>query len=1045
MTGIVRFFAKEHLLGNLLTFVLLLFGIASLILIRREIWPSVDFDTTTVVTSIPGASPSQVENLIVNPIEEALREVEGIKKVFSTATEGTAVVVVQLDPNARDNVKTNRDLRSAVDSITTLPSAASDPLVKEANTSMRPVIELAISGGGNERLTRQVAKNYYEKLTLLKGVGKVTKSGYLDKEIHINTNPARLAKNEVSLIDIVNAIKANNITLPSGHAYNEQNNQILLKTESELKTLAEIENTVIKANFSGFSTKIKDVATVKETFADPSILYKTNGQKSINLLVLKKSNADALKLVERLTKEVQSWGAQLPDGITVGFTNDFSQYLKIRLNTLSSNLLIGLLLVIIVLTLFLPWQVTLVVSLGLPIALLSAVCAIFLMGSTINLISLIGLIIVLGMLVDDAIVVSENIWRHVESGLPMQQAVVTGTMEVFGPVLASVLTTVCAFAPMLFMTGIFGKFIYEIPQMVIIALFFSLFEAFIIMPAHFVSWVGPSIKRKKQAPKLPTPSTRWYDKYVLKYNRYVRWTLSKRYQMLGVILTLFVGIGVLLKVTGRFILFPSEGERFFFVQVEGPKGMSLEQMSEKLKPIEKTINNLPASELKDFVSIIGLVRQHPNDPQTRRGSNYANIRVTLTPKHTRQRSVREISEEVRKKIGLPEGLVKINVDFAKEGPPQGRALSINILGKDFKTLTEISEKISVELLKIEGVTDLRDSYIRGKDEWQVLPRSKDVVASGLSSSLIAQTLRASFAGLTASTIRDFDEEIDILVKQVQLKGPILEQLKTVKVGNSKGNLISLSSVADFKKSPTMSAISHINFKRVVNISGDVDTKKTTANATIKLVAPQIKNILKNYPNYEIKYSGESEDTQESMQSLGYAFIVAATLIFCLLIVTFKSFVQPVLILTSVPLGFMGVSVAMAVHNRPFSFMALLGVIALAGVIVNNSIVMIDFVNKLRARGGSRDESIIEAATTRLRPIVLTTTTTVCGLLPTAYGGFLYKIFGVGGDDPFIVPLALSLGWGLAFGSILTGLFFPSFIAIADDVKSGARRLVSRCF
>ncbi|MEZ4872482.1 MAG: efflux RND transporter permease subunit [Bdellovibrionales bacterium] len=1045
MRKIIEFFATEHLLGNLLTVMLLIVGIVSTYNIRRDIWPSVNFDITVISTTLPGASPEQIENLIINPIEEALREVDGIKKVTSNATESTGVVILQLDPDARDSAKTNRDIRNAIDIIDSFPEDASDPVIQEQDSSLAPIVEVTVSGGKTYGENRRYAQLLYDEISLMRDVGKVTKQGYFDEEFHVIADPDLMAQKNISLGDIINSLGSNNISLPAGDTYNDKDAELLIRTEAEFKSAEEIGEVVIRANDVGFNTRVKDVAQVLEAYEDPNVLYKVHGEDSIHLTVSKKANADALDLISELRENVKIWTKDFPEEIHFGFSRDFSKFLSARLSTLTSNLLLGLVLVLIVLSLFLPWQVTVVVSVGIPIALLSAIAVASLAGGSLNLVSLIGLIIVLGMLVDDAIVVSENVWRHIEEGKEVTKAVIDGTREVFGPVLASILTTVCAFGPMLFMTGIFGKFIYEIPFMVIIALGFSLFEAFIIMPSHIVSWVGPFINNiitKKQSGS-DEPQVKWYDKYIVKYQNYVVWSIKRKYTMLASAILLLIATGALLAVTGKFVLFPSEGEQFFFVHLESPKGTSLEQMKKNVIPVEKAIENLPKDEVTDVVAIIGLIQQDPNDPQTRRGTNYANIRVELTPKFSRTRNVRQISEQLRKELGDIPNIISMNIEVAKEGPPQGRSISLNVTGRDFQIMNEIAQKVKEKLKTYDGVIDIRDSYLQGKDEWQVLPIKSVAASSGLSASEIAQTVRAAFAGIKATSVRNFDEEIDVLVKQKTSEGPVLDQLNSIKVGNRTGNLVHLNEVAEFKKVSTRNVINHVDFNRIINVSAEVDRDKITSNEVISDIVPFLKELVKDKHGYDIELGGESEDTDESLESLGRAFGFAAMSILFLLIITFRSLIQPLLILTSMPLGFIGVTFAMVLHNRPFSFMSMLGVVALAGVIVNNSIVYIDFVNKLRAQGLNLTDSIVETAGKRLRPIILTTTTTVSGLFPTAYGGYMQKFLGIGGEDAFVIPLALALGWGLAFGSVLTSLFIPPFISITDDLKELPNKLMRK--
>lgn len=1039
MKSIVRFFAKEHLLGNLLTILILLLGINSLVTIKRDIWPDVHFNITTVQAFLGGASPEQIEKLLVNPIESSLKEIDGLKKVFSTSTESQAIIVTQIDDKAKDPEKINSDLKRAIDSITEFPSEVERPLVTEVEVSQTPVIEVTIGGDEDPIKIQDTAKLIADELSSIPAVAKVTKVGYRKKEYLVSPDLKKLAKKQVSLSDLILSIKNRNISVPGGSAKIGNGMETLVRTEAQLSDTKELEESYIFANSAGYGTQIKDVAKVIESLAKPERLYHANGQRSLNLVVTKKKNGDALELVQLVREKVEKLKYKVSDKIQLGFSNDFTVYLKNRLGSLSSNLFIGLFLVAVVLIIFLPFQVTMVVAFGIPIALLSTIAVANFMGLSLNVISLIGLIIVLGMLVDDAIVVSENVWRHVEEKSDdIVEAVSEGTREVFGPVLASVLTTISAFAPMLFMTGIFGAFVYEIPLMVILALLFSLLEVFVIMPSHFTSWVGGAIKKSK----IKEKKTDWFDAVIEKYQVYVKWSLQRRYKMLIGLATLFILTVVFVASSMKFVLFPGEGIETFFISAEAPVGTSLEKMERLIQPIEEEINKVPKGHLKDFVTSIGIIQQEPNDPQTRRGSNYAHIRIGLTAQSEREVTAEEIADKLREKVGIPKGLDKVSFEFARSGPPQGQPIAFSILGEDFDKLKEVGEKIKEEMAKIDGVIDIRDSFLPGKTEWQVRPNPSITAEVGLTASEVSQTVRASFEGIVASSIRNLDEETDIRVKLDQPEMAPLKQLERIQVGNRMGQLISLGAIAEFIPVTTMSSITHLEFKRAINISSQIDNKKTTAREATSKIKPIVEKVLNEYPGYGVEWGGEDQDTKESMESLMRAFLFAAFFIFCLLVITFRNLFQPVLILTSIPLGFMGVVYALVIHNRPLSFMAMLGIIALAGVIVNNSIVLIDFVNKKKKSGLPINKAIEDATKLRLRPIILTSVTTVIGLLPTAYGDILQKTFGIGGEDPFIVPIAIALGWGLALGTILVTIFFPALIHIMDDLESKIKRRFS---
>lgn len=1027
MRSIIGFFLKQSLFSHLATFIVLLVGAISLFTIRKDLFPQVSFDTTIVSTIYPGASPEQVEKLITNPIEQALREVDGIKKVQSNSLDSRSTVIIVLDPDARNPDKTNQDIQSVINRVQDLPEDADEPTVTVLESGQSPVIELAFySDKLSEVELRELSRRYADEISLVTGVAKVTKNAWRRIEWVVSVDQKKLTAAHLSLTDVVQSLKTQNIQLPAGDMLVKNNTEISIKTDGEVKNKEDIENIYIRSNFEGYGVKIKDIASVELKLEKPSVLYRSNGKQSFSMIISKKSKADALKVVDQIRNYMKTVENKLPEGVSYVLYNDFTVYLSNRLSILGSNMVIGLFLVVCVLAFFFPIRVAIVVALGIPFSMLGGILVLEKMGFSINLVSLIGLIIVSGMLVDDAIVVVENIFRRYEQGGDLNIAIYEGTTEVIPAVTASVLTTVAAFSPMLFMTGIFGKFIFEIPVMVITPLVISLFEAFIIAPAHFKDIVGVKAKTTLTELKQTDAKQHWYNRMLPKYQRLISWTVDNKYKTFAIFASLIITTG-LVSTKMNFILFPPDGIYTFFLRLDGKPGATIQDMKKIVEKIEPFIAQIDKTELNDFITSIGLQQNDPNDPLTKRAPHYVQFRINLTPEGTRKRKVDEVVEDLRERLPKEiEGIEKIKFEIAKGGPPQGRPISINVLGDDFKILREIAAEIKVKLTKIDGVIDIEDSEVVGKKEIQVVPNRQALSNVGLSTTDVAQTLRAAFAGLEATSIRTIDEEINVRVKLKEEVADENRQLSNIFVSNRTGGLVALDRVVSYQESSSHLIIQHEKFERLLNVSAQVDLSKTTAIKATQEFAKSIEDLSKKYPNYKIVFGGESEDTEESMKSLFRAFGFAFLMIFTILILTFGSLLQPILVVFAIPLGFVGTVWALILHGKPLSFMAMLGIIALAGVIVNNSIVYIDFFNSLKSKMPLR-EALITAATTRLRPIILTSLTTVLGLLPTAYG--------IGGSDGFVKSLALSLGWGLALGSLLTVLVFPALLAIVETWQS----------
>lgn len=1040
MERLIAFFVRQSLFGDLLTVSVIGLGIASAFLIQRETFPNVNFDVVTISTIFPGASAEEVEKFVTSPLEQDLKEVDGVKKMQSTSIENRSGIVIYIDSDQTDAEKGKSDIQDVVDRFTDLPDGAEDPIVASLESKQQPIIEVSLAGDLPEIELRKVAKDLEVELEKINGVSRVVHRGLRDVEIRVESRPEKLAQYRLSLDDLVGALKRQNLSIPGGTIEAplsvEGSRERIVRTVGDFKTLEDVGNTVIRANDLGQAIRVKDVARAYYDLERATVLSRTNGLPALGLTVLKKEKADAIEMVDAVRAKVKELQPRLDPRVKVELINDFSQYIRNRLGILTSNLFIGLAFVLLMLPLMIPFRFSLIVALGEPFAFLGTILVLFYFDQSINLISMIGLIIVSGILVDDSIVVTENAVRLVEEGMEPEEAAIKGTKQILGPVAASVGSTTMAFLPMAFMTGIFGKFIQQVPIAVITALAVSLFETFFILPAHIAHWIKPksvrAAERARESGRGFHPLVRlteatqgyWERKVVPTYLRWLRVSVKHRYVVAFSLFVLFVGsIGLAAKGM-KFILFPPEGIEIFFIRTEVPTATSLERHGEMLKPIEAVVAELPKDELESYTTSVGIQQQDPHDPGTRRGAEYGQIVVYLTPENERKRVSSEIIDELRKKLGTPEGFTRIAFNRVNPGPPTGKPVSIGVRAREYEQILPAVEELKRILAGMKGVTDIEDSYTPGKEELRVIVNGPEAAAAGLSVATIGSSVRAAYEGLVATTVRELDEEMDVRVSFPESNRTDPGSLGEVMIPNPFGNLVPLSSVSRVTKAQGISAYEHEGHQRQVKVTAEVDTDVTTAveaNGAVKELLPDLR---KKFPGVGIEFGGEDEDTQESMQSLVRAFAVAILGIFLILVLTFKSLLQPLVVLLTVPLGIIAVIWAFFLHGLPLSFMGMLGIIALAGVIVNNAIVFIDFVNQRRKEGADRYESIFDAAKTRVRPIFLTTVTTVIGLLPTAYG--------IGGIDKFVVPIAMALGWGLMFGSILTLFVFPSALAILDD-------------
>lgn len=1354
MSKIIEFFIRRSLFGNFITIAVILGGVIIAFNMQREALPIIDFDIILINTSYPGASPREVEKIVTTPIERELKSVDDVKEMTSTSLYARSTIVIKLEPDIENKLKIIQDIKDAVDiAKIDFPEDVYDPVVTEISTKKTPVIQILISSEESDlstdktesqRKLRLYADRLEDKIELLPEVASISKAGYLDREFQVEVFPEKMVQYNVSSDDIINALKMRNLNLPGGTVI-EGKNEYSIRTVKEFENIEEMQNLFIRANDLGNYIKLKDIANVKDAFEKESIIEKNMGKDAIVLTILKKEKSDAIRLVDGIMKDIKEFKKSAPEDINVETANDLSFYIKRRLNVLQNNIIIGIILVMLSLYFFLGWRVSLMVAIGLPFSFAMSFFFLSYFDITINLISMFGLIVVSGMIVDDAIVVGENIYRHLEQGESSVSAAMKGSKEMVAPVFGSISTTMVAFAPLMFMGGIFGKFVFAIPAVVIIALASSLFESFLILPAH-ISDITHNQKRKdiiKNEKSMEFRFFRWLQSI---YQPSLEFALKRRYLTIFIVFLSFaVGI-VLLPQTG-FILFPKEGVEILFMKFEGPRGISLSEMETRMQPLQNLISGMDKNELDNFQSRIGIHQESTADPFTKRGENYGQIVLYLTPEEERTRYAEEIvsyfkryidpfhpisnmgrvhpedskvyifntlkkmkldnlmspgrnADDIplktdymigggviapgkmllydaantayiynmkenkvlkKKKIRLrkydfmkkvlalrkkpysyliteknrlykidhrdldisylhifdsevtslrylkekealfvttsagslevfniePDAdisikksvtkgplkkiqgddikfdyrinklkalprieygtysgnnkfllaafdgsvyeysckdekitsawhinskpiywvmkdlhnsnklwisqidqlllydietssivksfkikgylqfgfivdnhliaygsndlIVKINsagritvlrekdrnfekIEFKKAGrggPPVGSPVQIEVSGDEFEPLLEISSKVQKYLNTIPGVYDVRDNWEEGKEEFRVEINEQRAAMAGVSTFQIASTLQTAFEGRIATTVKKSKEEIDIRVLFPEKLRKRLSSLKKVMVRNQVGNLVPLTELATFKKYPGVSMITHVDSKRTLYIRANIDESKTSSiNVNNQIMEIIKKKIQSEYPDYQIKASGEIADTQESMGDLGKAAAVAIAGISAILILLFGNLRHPRVIMMAIPLGFIGVSLAFFLHkvtyypNLVFSFLASMGIVGLAGVVVNDSIVLVDFINKLRKSGVPKNRAIITAGVFRLRAVILTTVTTVFGLLPTAYG--------IGGSDPFLRPMALAMAWGLAFATIITLIFVPVYYAVWED-------------
>ncbi|MFA5060613.1 MAG: efflux RND transporter permease subunit [Candidatus Omnitrophota bacterium] len=1025
---LTEFSIRNSLLVNLISVFIWTMGIIAMFNVNRDAFPNVSMDVLTVTTVYSGAPAEDVEKLVTIPLENEIKGVSGIKEMTSTSEEGISSIGITIEPKIKDKKQVIDDIERAVDRVTDLPAGVKDkPLVSELRTKDRPVIEVSLSGDLSEKEIRRYAESLEDQLLDIRGVSTIQRIGWRDPEVWVEVSPDKLLEYHVSIEELMAALGKRNVTLPAGQL-RTPTTEFTVRVSDEFENTQEIEETVIRGNDAGVNLKVKDIARVVESFEDETRIAKVDGKKALGMVVVKSEYADVVKVVKEVKEVLGQFKSNVPGEVKLKTANDFSYYVERRLGVLISNGIMGFCLVVIVLFIFMDPIPAVMTAIGIPFALFFTFMVMSFTGMTINLVSMLGLIIVLGMLVDDGIVVSENIYRHLEKGISVKEAVVKGSHEVMWPVVASISTTWSAFLPLMFMTDMIGKFIKEVPMVVIIALAASLIEAFIFLPAHLSDFIKIKASFFENGNGKHHKEKKWIKDLLQFYRNTLSKLIDHRYKIIFTSFVLFVALLAVAATKMRVVLFGGEGLEYFYVRCEAPKGTSLERMNEMIVPIENMVAGIPKVELNSFRSYIGSIEEEGGwDPNSKRGTHLAQITVFLTPFQKRERGPQEIIESIRPQLEKIEGFDRLYFFTSKEGPPTGRSIEAGIKGEDFGILQQIAGEFKDYLKTVPGVSDVDTSYQFGKKQFRVVIDESKANQFGLTIGDVAAAVRNAIKGGVATTIKPLkaDKEIEVLVRFPEDKRRDRDVFNKVLVPNNTGKLILLTAVARVEEIEGVYIIGHMDGKRVITVTGEVDGKNATSLKVNQLLQKKFEDISQRYPGYGVKYSGEFEDQLESMGNLLRSFLFALFLIFIILTAMFKSLIQPMIVMLAIPFGIVGVILAFLIHGKPLGFFAFMGLVGLAGVVVNNSIVMVDFINNLRREGHDRRSSILEACQVRLRPILMTTITTIVGLITVAYG--------IGGSDPFLKPMGLALVWGLFFSTLLTLFLLPCVYAMVDDI------------
>lgn len=1008
----IQFFLSRKVLVTLITIFIVAAGVAVLTQIKRATYPDVEFDVLKITTTYPGASAEDVEINVTKKIEDKIKTVRGYEKIRSRSIDNLSIIYVWVDPNAQRPDRVKDDIRRAVDRVTDLPDEIRDkPLIDELKSSNVPVIEVAVSGSVPEAVLRKIAGDLEAAINEIEGVGLVEMKGYRKREVKILLDADRISQNYVSLNEIIAAVKNRNIRRAGGSLESDTNEKKIV-TFSEFKDVLDVRDVIIRRNFDGNQIKLSELARIEDSFEDYDVIPRTNGQPSINLLIRSQTNADIIDISDAIKGLIEKTRPTLPEGANIHIVVDYSHYTRNLLSMVRDNAVLGFVLVLVVLFATLDRFIAFWTAAGVPLSFLGALIFFPVFGININFISLVTLVLVLGMLVDDAIVVAENISRHREAGKSPREAALLGMKEVAGPVTATIVTTIVAFMSLYFMTGVTGRFVWQIPVVVTLTLTVSLLEALFLLPSHIVN-----------SPLKPVRMNPLFERFKNLYQRIIHAVIRHRVKTL-LLFTLFFAVAFYLafgvmKVT----LFPYTDVDIFYVVAELPEGTSLKETSNRMKEVERIVKTIPRTAMENYTTTIGHHDRDVYGVTMGLRHNWALVTIFLKPAAERDLTSEEIMADLEAKLNGITGFEKLWLDKFNDGPPVGRPITITIVSNDDEKRAAYSREALTFLSHIKGVKNLEIDEKKGKEALLLKPDYGMMARLGITARDLAETIRAAYSGVVVTSITREGDEIDYRVQLRPDQRRRLSVLENLEVLNNQGRLIPIKNFAALVPSRGYESIKHYNGRRAITITGDVDTKLVTATQVKKRFVKKFKKRIDAEPGMRLIFGGEEKATQESMQSFGIAVVFCVIAIYFILVVLFDSFFKPLIIAAIIPFGLAGAVYTFFAWGFPVSFLGMIGTLGLLGVMVNDAIVMVKHLNDLRKEHGRLSlKTLIEGCRARLRPVVLTTVTTVAGLLPTIFGFGRYLHFG--GYEPFIVPLVLALAGGLVFATPITLLLVP---------------------
>lgn len=1022
---IPEFSVNRRVTTAMLAMILVVLGFIAFTSLGLDFFPDIDFPTVSVVTTYSGASSEDIENTITRPLEQIINTISRVKEVNSMTIEGASVIMVEFEwgtnldfaaQDIRDQVGLYRNF---------IPEEASDPLVVKFNLGEFPIIFGGITA---DRPTLELKKIIEDevapRLERIEGVAAAQVFSMDTREILVAVDKVALESLSISMDQILMALGMENLNLPAGRI-TERHSEYLLRTVGEFQSLDDIRNTIIGSTQTGQLVYLTDVAEVRDTLKDTRLISRTQGEKGVFYFISKRSGANTVTTAQAVNRELDRIKATLPSDIKFFPFMDQAEMIQRVIRRTGNNALVGGILAIFFIFVFLrDWRPTLTIALAIPLSVITTFIAFYLAGYTINLLTLGGLALGIGMLVDNAVVVIENVFRHMEEGKKREEAAKKGASEVGMAITASTLTTIAVFFPMIFAQGITGRLTRGLALAIAFSLLASLFVALTIVPmvasvlfkANSQQGSGEKSKRRVQ-----------FEKVRNSYRRSLHWTLKHRALVLGGILGLLALSFAIVPFLGTEFM-PAMDREMIILKVKMPVGTSLEETNRVVTMVEKLMAQEPEV-VNVSVQVGSQAEENPADMaggMSTTGSHEGLLWVGLVPLRERELSDVEVMEKIRRKLPKLKDVKFESLDIGQAMMGGATApVEIKIFGEEIDTLKEIGDAIVERIRDVEGLRDVTHSLAEGKPEYHITIEREKASRMGLKVSQIGNAIQAATLGKVATRFREGNEEVDIRVRFQEKFRDSLEDIRNIPIMTPFNTMVTLGEVATITRGEGPIRINRENQARVITVTGNIAGRDL--GSVVRDIQGRIAGVERGLPaGYFTEFGGQFEQMQEAFVIMAGAFALATLLVYMIMASQFESFRHPFVIMFTIPLAIVGVILALLVSGRPISLPVLIGFIMLGGIAVNNGIVMVDYINQLKRRGVDKKEAILQASAVRLRPVLITAFTTILGMMPMALS--------VSEGAEMRAPMAITVVGGLVATTFLTLFVIPIIYSLFDKVK-----------